>query len=288
MWGVDGSVGAPRRSIRRSTIEPHTSPTAVRALTALAAASLLLAPAAAVAQTPPAQPPVASYGPDPLATLGTTALRPGSWTYRSTVERGGATVELGRRTLTVRATEHDGAPAWLILDETRARGQAMTDSLVVTGADLRPVRRVADMGPMRIVLAFPGDTIRGTMAVPGAEPADVLLTVGERRVVVNAGMLETVLPLLPLAAGWTATIAQLTPSPLGAAVVPLRLTVTGEASVTVPAGTFDAWLLTASAAGAEQRMWLAKDTGRLLRQEASPPTSDVVYRTELVEIGAPR
>jgi len=279
MRGADVHVGAPRRS----RTEPTPSPVAVRALAVLAAVSLAAATPVA-AQDPAA----ASAGPDPLAALGADALRAGSWTYRSTVERDGATVELGRRTLTVRATEQDGAPAWLILDETRARGQAMTDSLVVAREDLRPLRRVADMGPMRIVLAFPGDTIRGTMAVPGGDAAQVLLTPGERRVVVNSGMLETVLPLLPLAAGWSATIPQLTPSPLGAAVVPLRLTVTGEDSVTVPAGTFAAWRVTAAAAGAEQRLWLAKDTGRLLRQEAAPPSSDVVYRTELVEVGAPR
>ena len=254
----------------------------MRALAALAFLSLAAAPALD-AQAPPAP-----FGPDPLAALGVDALRPGSWTYRSTVEREGATVELGRRTLTVRATEHEGTPAWLILDDTRARGQAMTDSLVVTRAELRPLRRVADMGPMRIELAFPGDTIRGTMAVPGGQAAEVLLTTGERRVVVNSGMLETVLPLLPLSVGWTGTVAQLTPSPLGAAVVPLTLTVTGEDSVTVPAGTFAAWRVTAAAGGAEQRLWLAKDTGRLLRQEAAPPSSDVVYRTELVEIGTPR
>ena len=278
MRGADELVGAPRRSGTATS-----SPVAVRVLAALAAS---IAVSLAAAPTLAAQAP--APGPDPLAALGTGALRPGSWTYRSTVERQGATVELGRRTLSVRATEHEGTPAWLIVDDTRARGQVMTDSLVVARADLRPLRRVADMGPMRIVLTFPGDTVRGTMTVPGGEPARVLLAPGERRVVVNSGMLETVLPLLPLAAGWTGTVAQLTPSPLGAALVPLTLTVAGEDSVTVPAGTFAAWRVTATAGGAEQRLWLAKDTGRLLRQEAAPPSSDVVYRTELVEIGTPR
>lgn len=246
----------------------------------LAAALSLVAAPLLGAQAP------AVLGPDPLAAVGGQAPPGGSWTYRSTVTREGATVELARRTLSVAATTHEGRPAWLILDDTRARGQRMTDSLIVARDDLRPLRRVADIGPMRIALTFPGDSVRGTMSLPGGDTAAVLVAPGDRRIVVNGAMLEALLPLLPLGAGWTGTVAQLTPSPLGASVVPLTLTVTGEDSVTVPAGTFAAWRITAEAAGAEQRLWIAKDGGRLLRQEVSPPASDVVYRTELVEIGA--
>ena len=93
MRGVDG----PRRRPSSFVDRAHSSPAAVRALAVLAAASLLLAPPLTAQGAPSA------FGPDPLATLGAVAPTAGSWTYRSTVERDGATLELGRRTLTVRS-----------------------------------------------------------------------------------------------------------------------------------------------------------------------------------------
>lgn len=258
---------------------PNPAAVRPRVLAAVTALALVAVPTLA------AQSAASGRGADPLAAIGGKAPPAGSWTYRSTVTRGGATVELARRTLTVRAVEQGGERAWLVLDDTRARGQVMTDSVVLAAGDLRPVRRTADMGPMRIALTFPGDSVRGTMSVPGGDPASVLVAPGDRRIVVNGAMLEALLPLLPLAAGWSGTVAQLTPTPLGASVVPLTLTVVGEDSVAVPAGTFAAWRMTARAADAEQQLWVSKADRRLLRQEATPPSSDVVYRTELVEIG---
>lgn len=251
-------------------------------------AALALALAGAVAAFPLGAQERSAAGalanPSSLADLAGATLAPGSWSYASTVTRGTATVELARRTLSVRAAEHGGAPAWLILDETSARGQSMTDSLLVARADLRPLRRVADMGPMRIVLGFAGDSVRGTMTVPGGGESTVALaTSGGAPVVANSGMLESALTLLPLRAGWRGEVLQLAPSPMGTTLVPISLLVTGEEEVTVPAGTFDTWVLTASAGGAEQRLWVAKEGGRLVQQVATPPhAGDVEYRTVLV------
>ena len=54
-----------------------------------------------------------------------------------------------RERTTVVATEHEGTPAWLILDDTRARGQTMTDSLVVARADLDRLRDRPGWRPAR-------------------------------------------------------------------------------------------------------------------------------------------
>jgi hypothetical protein len=221
---------------------------------------------------------------DALAGLRAAALRPGTWTYASTVTRDGASIELARRTLTIAPVSEDGSAAWLLLDVTAARGQTMTDSLVVARDDLRPLRRAAEIGPVRLTLRFVGDSAVGTMRVPGEEALPVAAASPGATLVASGGMLEAALRLLPLGAGWSGRISQLAPGPLGVSAVPVTLAVTGDTAVTVPAGRFDAWVVTATSAGATQTLWVAKEGGVLVRQQASPPhAAEVSYETVLVE-----
>ena len=97
-------------------------------------------------------------------------------------------------------------------------------------------------------------------------------------------MLEVVLRLAPLAVGWRGRVTQLGLTPAGVAAVPLDLAVVGEEVLALPGGPRPAWVLAATAGGAEQRLWVAKEGGVLLRQRASPPhAADFVYETTLVE-----
>ena len=232
--------------------------------------------------------PDSADAPAALAGLRASALRPGSWTYASTVTRAGASVELARRTLTIAPAEHEGAAAWLLLDRTSARGQVMTDSLLVARDDLRPLRRSAEMGPVRITLGFRGDSAVGAMSAPGGDALRLAVAAGATPLVANGAMLEAALRLLPLAPGWRGSVSQLAPTPAGLEVVPVTLAVTAEESVTVPAGTFAAWVVTATSGGVAQRLWVARAGGVLLRQQASPPHApDVVFEMVLVEAPPP-
>lgn len=139
------------------------------------------------------------------------------------------------------------------------------------------------MGPVRLTLDFSSSRARGSMRAPGGGETPVAIeTAGP--VVANAAMLEVVLRLAPLAAGWRGRVTQLGLTPSGVAAVPLDLAVVGEETVAAAGAPQAAWVVAATAGGAEQRLWVAKEGGVLLRQRASPPhAADFVYETTLVE-----
>ena len=280
------------RSPARPPARPHPYPTPMprlhRSSLPFAAALVVLGPAPLLrAQEPPAPaaPLVAAdSAPNPLTGLSAASLRPGRWVYRSTMERGGQSVELARRTLSVApAAGPSSGEAWLILDVTEAQGQQMVDSLLVRRSDLRPLARNAQMGPMRLEAHFGEDSVRGSLSAPQAGSVPIAVAMGPG-LVANMGMLESALTLIPLHAGWTGTVRQLVPGPAGMMVAPITLAVTGEDTVTVPAGTYPAWALSASTGGTDQLLWVSKADGRLLRVRATPPqVSDLTYETVLVE-----
>lgn len=261
---------------------PLTGPLATAVLATAVALTAASRPMPLEAQAVPDTAPRAAL----VAGLDGSALAAGTWHYVSTVVRGGESMELARRTLTVAAADHQGTPAWLLLDQTVARGQTMTDSLFVTRADLRPLRQAAEMGPLRVATRFTADSVTGAMSVVGGSEAPIALAASPG-LVVNSGMLEAVLTLLPLAAGWTGTIDQLALAPTGAVIVPVLLEVVGEDSTSAAAGgPIPTWHLTATAAGAAQHLWVAKAGGRLVNMVTTPPHAEGVrYETVLVECG---
>ena len=247
----------------------------------------LLALAAAVAGAALSAPVAGAQSPAAPLTLDGSALQPGRWSYVATMERGGASIELARRTLSIREAEYLGTPAWLILDETDAHGQLMPDSIIVRRSDLAPLARAARMGPVRLAVVAAGDSLRGIMSVPGGDELPIALELAPSTMLGDA-MLEVALTLLPLRAGWTGTVQELAPSPFGAALTPVTLTVVGEERVTVAAGAIDCWVVTAAAGGVEQRLSVARSDGRLVRRSSTPPRApDVHYETVLVSPAVP-
>lgn len=237
-------------------------------------ALLVAAPSALLAQ---------DASPGTLPTLDGASLHPGRWSYAATMERDGTSIELARRVVTVAPTDYRGTPAWLIVDETNARGQLMPDSVWVRRSDLAPLARSAVMGPLRVAMTAAGDSITGAMRAPGGEEVPIAVAV-EPATMLSGAVLEEALTLLPLRAGWSGTVHELVLGPTGAWLTPVTLTVVGEESVTVPAGTIPCWVLTAASGGAEQRLSVAKDDGRLVRRSATPPQApEVHYETVLVE-----
>jgi hypothetical protein len=274
MMGLVAEVVASRGAaalphLQRSLVT-HSRPRSHSLRSALLALAIAL-PALAGAQPAP-----------PLPSLDGSTLQPGRWSYVATMERDGASIELARRTLSVTAADYAGTPAWLIVDETNARGQVMPDSIIVRRRDLAPLARAARMGPVRLAVVVAGDSLTGTMTAPGGEGVPIALELA-RPTMLGDAMMEEALTLLPLRAGWTGTVHELTPSPFGAALTPVTLTVVGEESVTVPAGTIPCWVVTAASGGVEQRLSVAKEGGRLVRRSSSPPQApDVHYETVLV------
>ncbi|HEY0971186.1 MAG TPA: hypothetical protein VGE02_09485 [Gemmatimonadales bacterium] len=254
-------------------------------LASLAVAAALLAPASTLAQDSTAAPVPAPPSAPALSpgSLDGSRLAAGAWSYVSTVTRSGATVELGRRTLTVSRAEEGGRPAWLLLDETSGHGQTFRDSLFVARAGLEPIRQHAEAGPMSVRLRFSHDSVTGAIELTGAPTTPVAFEVSSPPVA-NAGMLESILALAPLDSGWEASIGQLVVSPVGTAVLPITIRVVGEETVTVPAGTFPTWIVEIVTSEVAQRLWVDRATGRLVRARSEAPgMAGVTYETVLVE-----
>jgi hypothetical protein len=103
-------------------------------------------------------------------------------------------------------------------------------------------------------------------------------------VMINGNMLEVALQGTPLRAGWTGSAEMLIVGPQGAATVPVELQVIGEESVTVPAGTFRAWVTLVKGDQVDQRLWIAKERNQIVKVAiAVPQMPGTVAETTLIE-----
>jgi hypothetical protein len=217
----------------------------------LAAAALSLAPLAAAPSSARAQAPLAL---DKAA----AAVRPGSWTYSSKLVSPSGEQGFGVRTISVASTTYGGAPAWLLVDTQQNPMGSAADSLYVGRADLASVRRVthivAPMGEMVLWMDFTADSAKGELSAGGQKQP--IAMENPRGAVVGDAAVLALLAALPLAEGWTATLPVLNPQLRGAAR--LTLAVHGAEKVTVPAGTFDAWVVQAESGPASATYYVAK------------------------------
>jgi|GEM_PF-4322926 len=249
-------------------------------------AAFVVAVALAMPVGAQSSPGVAPVGPGsgdtapPLTAPAGRVLLPGAWHYQVLMARGDQRMELARRT--VRVLPAPGDPSvWLVLEETDSHGRLMADSLLVRRADLRPMSRAATMGPVRMSLSFGQDSVRGAMTAPGGDSLPVSLP-SAPGLVASGAMLESLLTIAPLDSGWAATAVQVVPGPAGVALVPVTLRVEAVESVPALDGDHLAWRMSATAADAQQWLWVDRESGRLLRMESMAPQSpDVRYLTVL-------
>jgi hypothetical protein len=210
-----------------------------------------------------AQAGAASAEPPPLGKVSGSALRAGHWTYASSVTQNGKSTSLGTRTLTVSTASYRGASAWLIVEARDAGAMRAADSLYVAKADMAPLHRAMHMGVLHIETDFSRDSVIGKVTLPqGTVPVTLAARPG---LMANGNMLEVILQLAPLRTGWTGSAEMLVLGPQGAGSIPVRLEVTGEDRVTVPAGTFDSWLAVIQGEQVDQKIWLAKNTHRIVK-----------------------
>lgn len=197
-----------------------------------------------------------------------TLARPDSiWVHDS------LSVPIGGRTVSAAEATYQGVPAWLLLEtRTTERGLA-ADSLLVRRDDLHPLHWGATLGPARLSAEFVSDT-----ALFGATSAPT----GRRSVVTNVpagalvsgAMLETMLRLLPLQAGWHDSTVSVSVTLGSDMLLPTTLSVVREDTVTVPGGTFDSWVVDARAAGAETLYWVSKQNPIVVRSIEALPSPD--------------
>ena len=184
-----------------------------------------------------------------------TALRPGQWVYAMTVQREGTTVPVGSRTVSVAEVSHAGTASWLLIEQRTGEATA-ADSLTVARADLRPLHWASTIGRARLVLDVSGDSASGVATAPTGRRS--IATTIPPGTLINQAMLETLLRLLPLAPAWQDSTVSLLLTVGSGVTIPTYLTVSGEASVSVPAGTFDCWVVVANAESVRATYWVTK------------------------------
>ena len=211
---------------------------------------------------PPPPPPQAN----PAFGLPGAAITDGTAKYGCTEQHspevhGGQISDVGPVEITTRPDTLDGEPVWRIDMRRVDNGLSFHHDVIVRAADLRLIRHEAGT-PMRVFRGFvAGDlahlSVKGGMGKAARERLP-------EAAFASLWSLWTALASAPVKAGWSASASlYVKVSTFDWHFIPIRLEVSGEERVTVPAGTFDCWIVTARGAGekakVEDRYWVSRD-----------------------------
>ncbi|MEM1042990.1 MAG: S9 family peptidase [Bacteroidota bacterium] len=187
----------------------------------------------------------------------------------------GQEITLEDPTRTVAAVEHDGKPALAIVDRATLPPMmgsvTVLDSFVVAQADLTPLFRKMQQGPGVIEITYDEDEVQGQMSQGGQSmPFTAAL---DLPIVAGGHVLEVGLSTLPLAEGYAASFAAYNPVPGQQGVSTYTLAVTGTEEVTVPAGTYQAWVVEVDKADSNEdsTLFLDQETGMLVKSMSTLP-----------------
>ena len=193
-------------------------------------------------------------------------LRTGTLTYAlSLIKPGGATTALGVRTVTIAAAQLGGTPGWLVAEERTGTVVPTSDSVYLSRADLAPERWSATNAASRVGASFSRDSVFG--AVDSYQGRSSFALGVPLNVLLSAGMLERVLELLPLKDGYHVGASLLLVEGASQHVVPAEILVRPVESVLAGAGSVDAWLVLVRWGGSEERLWISRDTMRVVKTE---------------------
>jgi hypothetical protein len=238
----------------------------IRRRVALAAG--LAAPAALAAQTAPAAP--AAPAAAPAVQLGqyAGALKAGSWTWSNTLSANGQTQDFGSRTVTLQKGK--AGDTWMLLDAQTNAMVSLSDTLVMSSSDLGPVSRSfkmdSPMGAANLALTYTPDSVKGALQAPGQ--SQTIAAKNVKGALSNDAVLLLALGRMPLATGWTGRLDLLNPA--NGALLPLTLRVSGTEKVTVPAGTFDTFVVEMTGGPAPVSYYVSKD-GPVVRTVQTVP-----------------
>jgi hypothetical protein len=122
---------------------------------------------------------------------------------------------------------------------------------------LTPLHWGASTGQARLAAEFTQEKLYGATSSPLGRRS--LVGPAPRGVIASEGMLDGILQLSPVDDGWTADAMLLVVGLDSTRVVPGRLTAEREEEVTVPAGTFESWVVSLKTENAEKWLWISKE-----------------------------
>ncbi|MFN2510072.1 MAG: alpha/beta fold hydrolase [Pyrinomonadaceae bacterium] len=193
-------------------------------------------------------------------------LKAGSANYKASIAAGGQTIPLSMKTET---KEENGA--WIVTETAVLPQGEVSDTSTIEKGSLLLKHRSVKQGQMVIELDVKGSKASGTVTMNGqSKPIDADL--GGILFADGAGSFD-VIATLPLAAGYSTGFRNFDLQKQKPRVKQLK--VTGTESVTVPAGTFDAYKVEITSADNEadkQTVWIAKDSRKVLKISAVLPS----------------
>jgi len=170
--------------------------------------------------------------------------------------------------LKVSTAIQDAGNSWTAVDEIQTPQGTMTDTASIQKASLVLEKRSVKQGPVAMDIDYAGNKATGKMSMNGQEkPINADLG---GPVFGDAAGGDMVIACLPLAEGYSTTFRNFDVQTQKVKLV--QLTVAGAESVTVPAGTFDAWRVELSSAdgGADKKtLWIAKDSHKVVKAKAT-------------------
>lgn len=188
-------------------------------------------------------------------------LQPGTYKYKASISMGGQQMALNFST-----TIEKSAGGWTATDVMETPMGAAKDTATLDAATLILLKRNVQQGPMTINVDFANNKATGTMNMNGQDkPISADLTgplFGE-----GAGEMQ-VIACLPLADGYTTSFRNFDLQKQKEEVQQLK--VSGAESVTVAAGTFDAYKVEISSNGGNdtKTYWIAKDSRKAVKMSA--------------------
>lgn len=192
-------------------------------------------------------------------------LQPGTLNYKAVLEIGGQSVALG---ITREIREEAGA--WVITESTQTPGGPVNDTCVLDKGTLALRKRTVKQGPVEINLDVKDNKVTGAMSMSGqSRPIDS--EVGGPLFADGAGSNDAI-ATLPLAEGYSATFRNFDVQKQKVALKQLK--VLAVESVSVPAGTFEAFKIEVTSAEGEpgkMTLWVAREGRRVLKAVSVVP-----------------
>ncbi|MCM3900351.1 MAG: prolyl oligopeptidase family serine peptidase [Pyrinomonadaceae bacterium] len=189
-------------------------------------------------------------------------LQAGTSNYKASVAIGGQSIPI---TIKTEIKEENGV--WVVTDTAETPQGDIIDISSIEKGSLLLKHRSIKQGPVEIELDVKGSKASGTMTMNGqSKPIDV--DMGGTLFADGAGSFE-VIAALPLAEGYSISFRNFDVQKQKPQLKLLK--VTGVESVTVPAGTFNAYkvdIVDTENDADKQTIWIAKDTGRVVRISA--------------------
>lgn len=186
-------------------------------------------------------------------------LQAGSYHYQVTLEMGAQKMAMKVSTVIT-----DGGADWTAVDTMEAPQGTATDTATIAKGSLTLEKRSLKQGPVDIELDFAGDKANGKLTMNGQDKP-LTVDLGGPLFADAAGGSQ-VIALLPLAAGYSTTFRNFDIQTQKVKL--LQLNVAGVESVTVPAGTFQAYrveVTSADGGGDKKTLWIAQDSHKVVK-----------------------